>query len=149
MKIFWTMFSHVQGQTFTNTHLKLPFPAGCLIPASTKAGVCCIQRAVALPSAEQEPTELTGARTGSCGQSKNEQVHQTLSILVGYSSSSPVSASVSQEGAQLFLEEWFRAPNTGGKHLASVLLWMRVSSKRDCSVNCSWLHPSSSGDSSF
>lgn len=26
IKVFWTMFSHVQGQMLTNPHLKLPFP---------------------------------------------------------------------------------------------------------------------------
>lgn len=32
-----------------------------------------IQCAIALPSVEQEPTELTGARTDFCGQSKNQR----------------------------------------------------------------------------
>lgn len=88
IKVFWTMFSYVQGQTFTNLDLKLPLPADCLIPASTEAGVCYIQSAVALPPVEQEPTDLSGARTDCCGLSENEHVHQTSSILVGYSSTS-------------------------------------------------------------
>lgn len=70
IKILWTVFSHVQEQMFTNPHLKLPFPVDCLIPASTKAGVGYIQRAMALPSVEQEPTELTGAGTDCWGKSK-------------------------------------------------------------------------------
>lgn len=67
---------------FTNLHLRLPFPADCLIPASTKSRVCYVQCAMALLSVEQEPTELTRARTRYCGQSKNQHVHQTSSVLI-------------------------------------------------------------------
>lgn len=71
------MLSHVQEQMLTNLHFKLPFPVDYLIPASKKAGVCYVQHALALPSVEQDPTELTRGRTDCCGQSKNQHVHQT------------------------------------------------------------------------
>lgn len=95
--------------------LSFPF----LHTASTKAGVCYVQHAMALPSVEQEPPELTRARADCCGQRKNQHVHQTIGVLIGYSSTSPVSASVSQEGAHHFLGEWrgkFRGRSPRGKY---------------------------------
>lgn len=118
--------------------LSFPF----LHTASTKAGVCYVQHVIALPSVGQEPPELTRAGAECCGPRKNQHVHPTVGVLIGYLSTSSVSASVSQEGAQHFLGEWrgkFRGRSPRGKHLASVLLWMHVSTKRACSASCSWL----------
>lgn len=42
IRIFWTIFSHMQGVTFTNSHLKLPFPVSLSSFLPAQRLVCTI-----------------------------------------------------------------------------------------------------------